>query len=450
MNNRLSSKSLNVPKELFLVTGGYDPANTEAWNPLEDSFFTKRIPENQKHYIASVPLWQANSTYGRYISDQNYTIVYNEDNLIVYLCVHNQSEFRSDIEPGLSVDKPTHETGRYTYSDGYTWLPLFKIDYTEYEYINGSEIPVPKLEAQEYNTFSEKYGALCGPGITTFGCCCLYFKTNSVDEVTGEVYTKGDVTNETIFSDCYECQKLAEALDRDVTFLAGYTAGSITSSDTGENPLCPATKTVKNLKETLQDQEYTIVPGSSKEYQLLLLNNHNDRGIMSVDLDLTGLSDTAKTISSDNPVLRISDPNGSGATVRVKTVPVGLNGNLIYGIELLSEGSGYGDLPVVDTSGIITTTLQDRITLIPYNSEIYTDPKLYAKPFRLNASVTVTDEEIRTVLPGKIEHNKFTVMADPYLLNSNAPAVYTQNDTSVQNMTTKVIIYRPSTVVVEV
>lgn len=452
MFNQLSTKTLNVPKELFLVTGGISTDSADAWSPLSDSFFTKRIPESQKHYIGSVTTWQANVKYNYYVADDNYQVVYNEDNQTVYLCLHNNSDFRNDLDSGLSTEQPSHATGRQTYSDGYTWLPLFKVDFTEWEFITPNEIPIPKLDLEkDYNTFSEKYESLCGPkGVTSFGCCCLYFKENSVDEITREVYTKGDVTNETIFSDCYECQKLAEALDREVLFLSGYTAGSIKTSQTGENPLCPATKTINSLKEALEADKYNIVPGSSKEYQLFLLNNHNDLGIMVVNIDLSNLTDAQKTIRYDNPVLKISDTTGTGATIKIKTTPIGLNSHFVYGIELLTEGSGYGDLAVPDNTGsIIGTALFNRITVYNYYSDVYTNPQRYVKPQKLKVSVTVTDDEIRTVLPGLVKHTKFAVMADPYFLDSNAPAVYTKNDTSVQNMTTKVTIYKPSTIITE-
>lgn len=450
MNNKLSSTSLNIPKELFLVTGGYTQSESLNWIPLEDSFFAKRIPESRKHYIAPVPTWQANSTYTRYISDSNYNVVYNDDNLIVYLCLHTNTDFRNDLQSGLSTQKPSHSVGRQTYSDGYTWLPLFKVDFTEWEFVGPGEIPVPKLDTTEdYNTFAEKYTSLCGSGVTAFGCCCLYFKENSVDQITGEVYTRGDVSNETIFSDCYECQKLADNLDRDVLFLAGYTAGSIKSSQTGENPLCPATKSIKTLQETLEAQVYTTTPGSSKDYQLLLLQNHTNLGIMNVDIDLSGLTDTQKTISKENPLLTVADPNGSGAIIQLKTTPIGLSSHLVYGIQLVSSGSGYGNLPVIPVSSAVNTIIQNRINLTVYDPEIYTNPQLYAKPTKLKASIVVTEEEIRKVIPGIVQHIKTTVMADPYYLNTSAPAEYTKNDSTVQRLPTVVTLYQPSTIVNE-
>jgi len=451
MFNQLSTTALNVPKELFLVTGGISGNPQNEWNPLGDSFFTKRIPETQKHYIGAVSSWQTNIKYNYYTSS-DYTVVYNEDNQTVYLCLHNNADFRNDVEPGLSTEIPSHSSGSQTYSDGYTWLPLFKVDFTEWEFIGPNEIPIPKLELEkDYNTFAEKYEPLCGTkGVTSFGCCCLYFKENSVDEITGEVYNKGDVTNETIFSDCYECQKLADALDREVTFLSGVTTGGINNSHPGENPLCPATKTILSLQESLEADKYNIVPGSSKDYQLFLLNNHNDLGIMAVSMDLTGFTDAQKTINYDNPVINIADPSGYGATVRIKTTPIGLSSHLIYGIELLTEGTGYGDLAVVDNATtVITTKIKNAINVYNYHPDIYTNPQLYVKPKKLKASITVTDEEIRSVLPGLVLHTKFAIMADPYLTDSDAAANYTKNDESVQRLPTKVTIYKPSTVIIE-
>jgi hypothetical protein len=450
MTNKLSTATLNVPKEIFIVTGGLSGSSKTEWDPLSDSFFSKRIPDTQKHYIATVQIWQTNKQYEKYVNADNYSTVYNEDNQTMYLCLHNNANFRDDLEPGLSTELPSHAFGRQTYSDGYTWLPLWKVDFTEWEFITPTEIPIPKIDIEtDYTTFTEKYEPLCGTGVTAFGCCCLYFKENSVDELTGEVYSTGDVTNETIFSDCYECQKLADALGRDVLFLAGVTTGGVNSSHPSENPLCPATKTIKTLKENLEESKYTIVPGSSKDYQLFLLNNHNETGIMIASIDLSDLTDDQKSINTDNPQFTVTDPTGSDAVVRVNTVPIGLNKHLIYGIEIVSEGSGYGALPVVDASQtVLSTTLQARISVHSYPVDVYTNPQLYVKPQKLKISTLIYDSEIAGAIPSEIVHTKFAVMADPLLLGSQAPAVYTKNDQTTQQLTTKVTIYKPGTIVV--
>lgn len=449
-NTPITTTSLNkIPKELFLVAGGFSDIPVTEWDPLADTYIAKRIPETQKHLIARNNTWQANKIYNSYVSSSNYTTVFNSDNNIVYLCLHNNLNFRNDSEDVLvkySTEAPSHALGRKTYDDGYTWLPLWKVDFTEYEFINSTDIPIPNLTPETgYSTFTEKYESLCGSGTTAFGCCCLYFRENSEDEITGEVYNKGDVTNETIFSDCYECQKLADALNKDVIFLSGYTAGSITSSNTGENPLCPATKTIKSLQETLEADVYNIVPGSSRDYQLQLLKNHstNNSGIMSVSIDLSGLSETQKTLTSSgpNPTVTINDPHGSGAVVRLKTTPVGLNEHLVYGIELVSEGSGYGLLPSWTGTGI-TTTILDKITVHVYPEDIYNNPELFTPPIKYRVVTNLKTSDMNGIVAPGTSLQKIAIMADPYGYSSEAPAVYVKNDASTIDMTTTVIIYR--------
>jgi hypothetical protein len=452
MSNKFSTTTLNIPKDLYIVTGGISGGSKTEWESLSDSFFAKRIPETQKHFIANINTWQPNVVYNKYVSIDNYDIVFNSENQTVYLCLHNHVDYRDDLEPGLSTEQPSHTSGRQLYSDGYTWLPLFKVDFTEWEFISAGEIPIPKLNTKnDYNNFIEKYEPLCGShGTTSFGCCCLYFKENLIDEVTGEIYSSGDLTNESIFSDCYECQKIADTLDRDVLFYSGVLPSGITLSHPLENPLCPETKTINTLQTTLEEQKYNIVPGSSKEYQLTLLNNHNNNGIMAISLDLSNLTDSQRTISQSNPTINVVDPSGSGAVVRLKTQAVGLNSHIIYGAELVSEGTGYGELPIVDANqSIINKLLQPRIILHTYPKDIYTNPQRYAKPYKIKISEIVYDSEITSVLPGEFIHNKFAVMADPLLLSSNSPTIYTENDSSVQNLLTTVILYKPSTVVNE-
>lgn len=454
-NIPLTTSSLTkIPKEIFLV-GGVSREGSTDWGALDDTFVAKRVPDSKKHVIAENNIWTTGRTWNPYISFNSYDIAFNSENNIVYLCLHNNSNFRDDtnnVTVGLSTQAPSHAFGRQTYSDGYTWLPLWKVDFTEYDYINETDLPIPNLDTTaDYSSFTEKYQPLCGTGVTAYGCCCLYFKDNSVDEVTGEVYSVGDVTNEVIFSDCFECQKLADALDRDVLFLSGVTSGGITSSHPGENPLCPATKTIQTLQDKLQADVYNLVPGSSKEYQLQLLNNHNHLGIMAVSIDLSDLTDTQKTISTStqNPYVTVNDPTGSGAVVRLKTNPVGIDKQLIYGIELVEEGSGYGLIPSVSSS-LLSTTLINRITVHPYPEDVYTNPELYTHPVKYRLLGSLTNSDLVNVVPYSVSLERVAVMTDPYFYSSQAPAQFTRNDSSVVQMTTQILIYKPGTEVVAV
>lgn len=451
-NTPFSTFSLDkVPQELYLFFGGISGGEANNFDPLADSFFAARIPETQKRLVANVSPWQANKTYKHYSSTNDYDVVRNDDNGIVYLCLHNNINFRDDStdgEPGLSIVAPSHNYGRQTYSDGYTWLPLWKVDFTDYEFISNTEFPIPSLSTEaDYNTFTEKYEPLCGSGVTAFGCCCLYFKENSVDEVTGEVYTKGDVTNETIFSDCYECQKLADALDRDVTFLSGVTTGGINDSHPLENPLCPATKTILTLKDKLNADKYNIIPGSSKEYQLELLNNYDNQGIMSVAIDLSGLSEAQRTITSNSfsPIITINDAIGSGAYATLKTIPVGADSHYVYGIELNNEGTNYSLLPTVSGTSVSATIL-NAIHVYPYPDKVYEDLQIFTPAVSYKARTSITNAQLASVLPvSTIPIFKAAIAADPIGYANNAPVIKTKNSADISTLLTQVRAFDPTT-----
>jgi hypothetical protein len=425
MSEQLSQKiisNLNIP-EFYVVFGGLpDQTDADAFEPVGDSLVARRAGISEKALIADNNEWQYGKRYNAWMPGVtgNY-YAFNPSNRTVYLCTENTENNRLDEDVALSTVIPSHiEPQIQNYEDGYSWIPLFKVDVSQIEFLSQTDLPIPDLQkSQSYTTFTEKYEDLCGSGVTSFGCCCLYFKDNSVDEITGEVYTAGDLTNETIFSDCYECQKIAEALDREVTFLSGYTAGSITSSSTGENPLCPATKTIKTLQEQLDEEKYTLVPGSSREYALYLLNNfQNENGILSATIDLAGVTTSVKTVTTANPEITIKDPTGTNARVRLLTEQTGDNKYEVYGVELLDSGSGYSALP--DWS-LANTTVDNYIKLVRFPDNFYTDPTTLVPGDRYRIKVRVTSSQLADNVNVE-EITKIAVLTDPKLTDSQAVA----------------------------
>ena len=425
MSEQLSQKiisNLNIP-EFYVVFGGLpDQTDPNAFEPVGDSLVARRAGISERALIADNNEWQYGKQYSAWMPGVtgNY-YAYNTSNRIVYLCTENTENNRLDEEVALSTVIPSHvEPQIQTYEDGYSWIPLFKVDVSQIDFLSQTDLPIPDLQKpQSFTTFTEKYEDLCGSGITSFGCCCLYFKDNSVDDITGEVYTAGDLTNETIFSDCYECQKLAEALDREVTFLSGYTAGSITTSATGENPLCPATKTIKTLQEQLDEEKYTLTPGSSREYALYLLNNfQNNNGILSATIDLAGITASIKIVTTANPEITIKDPTGTGARVRLLTQQIGDNQYEVYGVELLDSGSGYSALP--DWS-LANTTVDEYIKLVRFPDNFYTDPTTLVTGNRYRIKVRFTSSQLADNVNIE-EITKIAVLTDPKLTDSQAVA----------------------------
>lgn len=441
MNQTLSNniiKELKFP-EFHLLLGGLSGAtDPNSFDPVADSLVSRRIKDTETSLIADNNEWQYGKVYNAWAPDvtSNY-YVYNPANRIVYICTDNTPNGRIDEEPGLSTEVPSHtEPQIQTYGDGYSWIPYWKVDITQLEFLSKTDLPVPNLgKSQSYTTYADQFAPLCGSGVTTFGCCCLYFKNSSVDEVTKEVYTSGDLTNETIFSDCFECQKLADALDREPLFLAGYTAGSIKSSQTGENPLCPATKTVYNLQQQLDSEKYTLVPGSSREYALYLLNNFkNERGLMAARIDLSGLTDAQKTITTENAEITIKDPTGTGARVRLLTVPVSYGRHMVTGVELLDSGTEY--TPVTDWS-LAGTIVDNYIKLVHFPSGFYNDPSFLTPGKRYRLKLQVTSDDLQDNV-NVLQITKFAVLANPKLYNTDAVAKYPSGNSAFRSLQTNV------------
>lgn len=442
--SKLSSLTLNqIPKEVFLVLGGISGSDNDAFESHFDPVVAKRIPSNEKILIGLNNVWQSGKYYTPYsinVTSNHYVL--NSSNNVVYLCVSNNSNNDTLSLVNVSSVVPSHTTPTIVQSDdGYSWIPIFKIDPAQYKFISNTDLPLSEISIQvEYNSFTEKFQPLCGSGITSFGCCCLYFKENSVDEITAEVYSQGDVTNETIFSDCYECQKLADALDREVIFLSGQTAGSITSSSTGENPLCPATKTIQTIAEQLESNKYITIPGSSNEFAYNLISNFtNSAGILFARIDLTGITTANRRVTTSNPSVTIIDPTGSGAVVNLKTVQISEYLHEVVGIQMTSSGSGYDGIPDHKVVGLSTNhPLNNAITLDIFPEGMFEQSTQFVSPTSYKIITSITTDSLLDVI-GSPKLTKYAILTDPLYYDSAAPVKYTKNNADYFTLEEKVL-----------
>ena len=443
--SKLSSLTLNqIPKEVFLVLGGISGSNNDAFESHFDPVVAKRIPNNEKILIGPNNVWQSGKYYTPYsinVTSNHYVL--NSSNNVVYLCVSNNSNNDTLTLVNVSSVIPSHTTPTIAQSDdGYSWIPIFRIDPAQYKFISDRDLPLSEISSIEvdYNSFTEKFQPLCGSGITSFGCCCLYFKENSVDEITAEVYSQGDVTNETIFSDCYECQKLADALDREVIFLSGQTAGSITSSSTGENPLCPATKTIQTIAEQLESNKYITIPGSSNEFAYNLISNFtNSAGILFARIDLTGITTAYRQVTTSNPSVTIIDPTGSGAVVNLKTVQISEYLHEVVGIQMTSSGSGYDGIPDHKVDGLVKNhPLNNAISLDIFPEGMFEQSTQFVSPtsYKIITSIT-TDSLLDVIASPKL--TKYAILTDPLYYDSAAPVKYTKNNADYFTLEEKVL-----------
>lgn len=432
ITSKISSLSLKqIPQNLFLVLGaGISGDSSTNFNPETNSVFGKRIAEYEKIFIGKNNIWQSGKKYNQWSPDvaENYYVL-NDNNNVVYLCVSNNINNLINYDTNVSSVLPTHTTPTINQSsDGYSWIPLFRVNFTQLQHISNTDLPIPKIQlTQIYGTFEEKYSSLCSSGTTSFGSCCLYFKENTKDEILNIVYEKGELTNETILSTCYECQKMSETLNREVLFLGGKTAGNITSSN-GKNPLCPSTKIVKTLLETLEANKFISILGSSNEFAYNLLSTFtNNTGIMASRIDLSILTEQDKTVSIANPLINIISPIGSGATLRLKTFQKSQYSHEIMGIELLTSGSNYETNPDFIIPDSTSSSLYNAITLQVYPVDMFENLDYFVPINTLKIATSVnTDQLLETVVARNI--TKFSIVSEIKTTEDDSLANYTENN----------------------
>ena len=428
---------------LQLVLGGIPQTRNDEFIPTADALISRTISETEKAFIANNNIWQYGKVYNEW--DINVTsnyYVYNPENRIVYLCTDNKPNNRIDEEAAVSTVIPAETTsGVFKTDDGYSWCPLFKVDISQLDFLSSRDLPLPDLNPpKDYSTVESQYELFCGSsGVTSYGCCCLYYKEDSINDITGQIYTSGSLSGETIFNECFECQKLADTLGREATFLSGFTAGSITGATGGPNSLCPSTKTIKTLQDQLTEDQYTLVPGGSREFALSMLDNFaNDSGIMAIRIDLSALTTTQRTITSttSTPAVTIIDPSGTEATARLITEVVGTDTYLVIGIELLTSGSGYSEVPDISTG---YTNIDNAIQVVRFPAEFYSDPTQLVPKARLRIKASVPSYVIDSSVETE-EITKVAVLINPKKFGTASPLVSAPLDTTVRNLQTKVFV----------
>jgi len=428
---------------LQLVLGGIPQTRNDEFIPTADALVSRTISQTEKAFIANNNIWQYGKVYTQW--DLNATsnyYVYNPENRIVYLCTDNKANNRVDEESAISTVIPAQTTpGVFKTDDGYSWCPLFKVDISQLDFLSNRDLPLPDLNPpKDYSTVQSQYEPFCGSnGVTSYGCCCLYYKEDSINDITGQIYTSGSLSGETIFNECFECQKLADTLGRDATFLSGYTAGSISDATGGPNSLCPSSKTIKTLQDQLEQDQYLLVPGGSREFALSMLNSfENELGIMAIRIDLSSLTTAQRTITSTTatPSVTIIDPTGSGATARLLTEVLGTDTYLVIGIELMTSGSGYSEIPDVSTG---YSNIDNAIEIIRFPQNFYTDPTQLVPKARLRIKTAIPSYILDSVVETE-EITKIAVQVDPKIFGTNSPLVSAPLDTTVRNLQTKVFV----------
>lgn len=433
MNKPITTNQIQInPENLWLILGGA-PTNSSNTFKTEDALIAAKVPQSQTAVVTKNIKWESGKIFYPWEPGLDpdlypYYCVYNN---ILYLCVGNSPNNRKDESGYYLTSVPPTNTGALPVmgSDGYSWLPLYLIDYTKESFITDSDFPIPDFSVQiSGSNFNSIYTPLCSNGITQTGKCCLYYKQATTDKITGITYKAGDLMHTSASSYCYECYDLAKKLDVYYKFKNGETAS------------CDSVYEITTLLDQLNSIAYTLPPNSTKQFQLNLLEDYQNyySGIFKADIDLSGICLENRLINAENPYLTIVDPHSDGAAkVKLKTQKIADNTHEVVGIEVEATGKDY-IYPSFSISGVNNNDIINAINLYPYPMDLFETPEvlLKTKAFLINTQITVNG--IKQIA----YNNKFTKVAlatDMKKSSDKTFIEYAPQSSEIKNLQTKII-----------
>lgn len=424
-----------IPKDLFLVLGGGD--NNTSFSK-ENAYMMKRIPEGSSSLIVEKREWkqQIYVPWRPDITLDEEFYSFNSDNSTIYICTSNNNLNRKDLSGNsISTIKPTHYYGHNRSSDGYEWLAIATIGPDLDNFITDELIPIPNYEEKILtSTITGKYSKTCGSGVTTFGTCCLYYRENYSDPIDSTLSIAGDLTGEMLFGTCFECQEIADRLQRDHIFISGISAGGVTYS----HALCDNTKTIYSLKTRLEATRNNLGSNSSEKRLLDILDNHTENSILNININLNGLTKEQKIVNSKNPRVVLIDPESTtDAQINLTTVPVSAGKWEVTGISITSRGAGY-KMPSWYIEGIDNQNIVDAIDILPYPTEFFNKPYLIIPTSKYMTVASISEEEIVATLPITKTFTKIALTKSAIDITNGFKKSFAPTDTSLFSLLTDI------------
>ncbi len=362
-------------KTQIFAFAGYDPniissnATQGAINLWNYSDFAVRVGKNSLCAVVPYVKWVAKKPYRPWSSSEpnagNY-YAYNDQNGYVYLCISDNATNRTDLRGGnVSNVRPTHTAGIQTYSDGYSWKPLYRITPSFQRFITASWLPVISFDTFDDSPKQTQLKItqnFCTEASSTgeTGSCAIYAKIPlSTDDDAGTIeYQIGDLFTTTTNITCSDCHYLMYLNEK------------------FKSVFYPSGETIPDSIEILDN--YSLVGSliannelsQSSPYYYLYDINQNDTlgegGIVSAFIDLSGFDSSDLTTTVANPEFQIISNSGRDGRIRLKTT-IYNNNYLINGIEVIDAGSYYKDIKLVMDESLISIDSNTLVSAITVN-----------------------------------------------------------------------------------
>jgi hypothetical protein len=391
-----------------------------AW---KDAHLSVKVTKNDVIGVVPNISWNRSSYYSYWRTNldtsTNY-YVYVPQTRLIYLCISNNPNNRIDEDGDyVSTITPTHSYGKRTYEDGYTWLPVFRVNSDIFKYLSNDWIPIVSfdfldIEGNQVNQYRRAFNFCSDYGTGVSGNCGIYFNEDTqlaISDNSYVEYSKGDLFTTIPGISCSNCFHLFDGKNDKYTSV-------FFGSDSADLSISIKTK-LEEVEDLIQTSQ--LSPNSSfySLYDLYENNQILDGAIISAFIDLEGLSESDLISTVENPSLIVNSVTGEDASIRLKTY-INLSGNYeINGIEVLDGGSGYKDV-LMDInqsylSGISSSTLMSRIIVnTDLNDYIGFDPYTTLNCSNILTNVTVYTRELAdqgVFIPNEI--NFYSLIENP-------------------------------------
>jgi len=441
IKNQVKSFTANVTKKemtnFFVFLGGISGDNSTV--DETDISYISRITKDEVSTVIPRINWSYGTNFEPYYlnSISSLTYCYNDITDIVYLCIgKNQPTGLLGETSFPSTESPTHENGIQTYSDGYSWLAMYKIDFELSQFLTESFIPVSSINDYTTDTTSgtiySKYNSLCPGGLEDQGFC--YFQYNTVTksptEFSGyEIFEIGDNVEKGIPNAdwlCYACHEVGEKLGYKSIFIGDNGISTII-----RNPINELESSINLNKLDVNDRFYV----QYKNYEYV--KNLNS-GIQSLHLDVSSLSIEDRICSTSSPEIIILDAFGFDATAIIQTYyDIRRNAFIANGITLKTSGQNYINPSFKVSEG--TANLENAIKAVVVPDLI--DPSTFLPNPRISIMKNVSSSDLTETETEQTIFSKIGIAKDIKTLDNLDPTIdRTPNEPLKTRTTTKITL----------
>ena len=363
-NQIKSYTSKSTKKEMtnfFMFMGGISTADVSVDDT--DISLISRITQDEVATVIPRINWSYNKYFEPYYfnSSGENTYCYNNTTDLVYLCVgKNQPTGLLGESQFPSTEQPSHYTGIQSYSDGYVWMALYKIDFSLSKFLTETNLPVNSLN--DFTTqitsgsYSSKYNSLCSGGAGISGSCYFYYNEDTEDPLTeGVIHLKGELVEGIGSSDwlCSYCHSVGAILG----YKSIHTDYLSSSSVIIQNPI-DELSTKFNFGNLETNNKYFI------HYNNYIYSQNLNKGIVQLQLDVSSLSIADRTISTPTAEVTVLDPLGVGALANITTYyDIRRNAFIANGVTLRSAGTNYIN-PRFTVQGASNSKLQNALKCV--------------------------------------------------------------------------------------